>query len=374
MANRNTHITWRSIITFCYLSLCLGFPLGLVVLTVGPAAWMANYAQATNMSLALESTLGKVVIGIYIVVTLLIALWLTKVVVKTSSRKLKLSIYSLFTILLIAALFIFSFKPQVMVSSSTGVKEATVQGVGKVLFVLGPYPDRDHLEDLKADGYTAVISLLHEMVVPAEPVLIEEEKENAQQVGIKIIRIPMLPWISGNEDALQKIKDLAINGKGKYYVHCYLGRDRVNVFKTIVKAQAADAMETDPSLEKARSLDDLKNFERGPIVKISNGIYVIPYPTEEEMFGYLLNGTYKEIICILDPKDPTDKKRILDEKEVLDSYGVKFSNIPMASYSNENLQKLTDYIKKAHKPIVIHGYKVDETFVTKLRSMINKIE
>ena len=372
MANKRTKFTWRSSITFLYLAFCLGFPLGLLVLTIGPAAWMASYAQKTNMSLSLESTLGKVIILLFLIFTILIALWLTKVVGRIRNKGLRFLIFALPFAALVASLFIFSFKPQVMVANTQGIQEAQIKGVGKVQFILGSYPDRTHLDLLKYEGYTAVISLLHEMVVPAEPVLIEEEKENAEQAGIKIIRIPMLPWISGNEEAVQKIKDLAVNGKGKYYVHCYLGRDRVNVFKTIVKSQAAEALEANASLVKTRSLDDLTQFERGSIIKLVEGVYLTPYPTEEEMFGYLLNGTYKMVICILDPSDPADKTRIQEEMKIFDNYGVKLKNIPITKSNKKQVQMLVDSIKKMEKPLVIHGYRVNNELATALKEQLSK--
>lgn len=372
MANKQTKFTWRSSITFLYLAFCLGFPLGLLVLTIGPAAWMASYAQKTNMSLSLESTLGKVIILLFLIFTILIALWLTKMVGRIRNKGLRFLIFALPFAALVASLFIFSFKPQVMVANTQGIQEAQIKGVGKVQFILGSYPDRTHLDQLKYEGYTAVISLLHEMVVPAEPVLIEEEKENAEQAGIKIIRIPMLPWISGNEEAVQKIKDLAVNGKGKYYVHCYLGRDRVNVFKTIVKSQAAEALETNASLVKTRSLDDLTQFERGPIIKLIEGVYLTPYPTEEEMFGYFLNGTYKMVICILDPNNPADKTRIQEEMKIFDDYGVKLKNIPITKSNKKQIQMLVDSIKKMEKPLVIHGYRVNNELATALKEQLSK--
>lgn len=372
MATKRAKLTWRNSITFLYLAFCLGFPLGLLVLTIGPAAWMASYAQKTNMSLSLESSLGKIIVLLFFIFTILIALWLTKVVGRIQSKGLRFLIFALPFAALVASLSIFSFKPQVMVANTQGIRETQIKGVGKGQFILGSYPDRTHLDQLKYEGYTAVVSLLHEMVIPAEPVLIEEEEENAKQAGIKIIRIPLLPWVSGNEDAIQKIKDLAVNGKGKYYVHCYLGRDRVNVFKTIVKSQAAEAIEANTSLVKTRSLDDLTQFERGPIIKLAEGVYLTPYPTEEEMFGFLLNGTHKIVICILDPKNPSDKTRIEEEMKIFDNYGVKLKNIPITNPSKKQVQMLVDSIKKMERPLVIHGYRVNNQLATALKEQLSK--
>lgn len=365
MTIKRSKLPMHNFLTFCYIALCIGFPLGLIVLTVGPSAWVASYAQENNISQSTESLLEKIVIVIYLIFTILLAIWLTKYTTKIQNKRIKYGIIGVLTIAFVVSLGIFSFKPQVMVSSTDGVKENKVVSSDKVEFVLGPYPDRARLEDIKVDGYTAVISLLHELVVPAEPILIKEEEENAKLVGVKLIRVPMLPWVSGNEEAIEKIKELATKGKGKYYVHCYLGRDRVNVFKTIIKSQAADALEADHSLEKARSLNDIAQFERGPVVKITDQIYLIPYPTEEEMFGYLLNGTYKVVISTMLPQN--SRQTIEKEAQTLKNYGIKFVNIPTVTTNKVQVQTLIDSIKKMGKPLIVHDYKVDDRMATILK-------
>mgnify|MGYP000970954944 CR=1 FL=1 len=43
------------------------------------------------------------------------------------------------------------------------------------------------------------------------------QKENAKKIGIKLISIPMLPWIVKNDSSVARIKEIAKTVKGKYY-------------------------------------------------------------------------------------------------------------------------------------------------------------
>ncbi|GAH26836.1 unnamed protein product, partial [marine sediment metagenome] len=61
-------------------------------------------------------------------------------------------------------------------------------------------------------------------VIPFEPYLIRKEKRNAKIAGIELIEIPMLPWVSSNEEAIKQIELIASESDNKkYYIHCYFG-------------------------------------------------------------------------------------------------------------------------------------------------------
>ena len=76
-------------------------------------------------------------------------------------------------------------------------------------FHFGPYPDEEKIKELKSQNYTAIISLLHKMIVAGEPILLEKEIKNTKDNDMKLISVPMLPWIDGNNASLLKIKDMA---------------------------------------------------------------------------------------------------------------------------------------------------------------------
>lgn len=83
-------------------------------------------------------------------------------------------------------------------------------------FFIGPYPQQADLALIKETGYTAVISLLHHAIVPFEPKFIRDERIAAEKAGINLIEVPMLPWVSKNEDALAKLRVLAADTSARY--------------------------------------------------------------------------------------------------------------------------------------------------------------
>ena len=87
---------------------------------------------------------------------------------------------------------------------------------------------------LKREGFT-IVSLLHPAVVPFEPKLISDEKKLAESIGVPLIHVPMLPWVSGNQEALATIRQLAADRTRHFYVHCYLGQDRVRVVRHAIR-------------------------------------------------------------------------------------------------------------------------------------------
>lgn len=166
----------------------------------------------------------------------------------------------------------------------------------------------------------------------------------------------MLPWISQNEESIQRIRAIAARPQGRYYVHCYLGKDRVNVVKRIIAG--ADKMLVDnQTAEPARRLDEIARFERGPIVILGDGVYLTPYPTEEEYFGYLIAAGVNQVVCVLDPIDPETQQRIKDEKKLLTIYQVAYLNYPIPTAgNNKKIEALLDKIKGLPRPLVIHRF------------------
>ena len=88
---------------------------------------------------------------------------------------------------------------------------------------------------LKNKDLTGSFRYCDGMVIPAEPALMKEEKELVEKYGIKVVNMPMMPGFSGNEETLQEAKKFIETEKGLYYVHCYLGRDRLIFFKSAAK-------------------------------------------------------------------------------------------------------------------------------------------
>jgi len=359
---------------FLYVWLCIAFPLGLLTLTVGPMRWFANYAHRISMPADNESLYGKLIILGYIVVTLAIAILISRALLKSGSKKKKKGGIGVLTVLLIISVGIFVFNPKLLIAKQANEQIETDNNnrLEKAQFILGAYPDYNQLKILKTEGYSAVISLLHPLVVPAEPKLLNEERQNAKDAGVELIEIPMLPWISGNEEAIKKIRELAKMAKGKYYVHCYLGKDRVNAFRSIIMDENA-AYQASKEFD-ARTLKGIKIFERGPIIDVGNQIYLTPYPTDEEFMGYIFNGDIKTIVNTLDPSKSNYKELIAKEEKYAKQYGVTFVNLPIRGNSTSTISAFASSVGKFEKPMVIHGYDSNDPTTAGIKEALTKMK
>jgi hypothetical protein len=121
--------------------------------------------------------------------------------------------------------------------------------------------------------------------------------------------------------ALQQIRDLARSATGKYYVHCGLGRDRVNVVKHMLEREGTNVREGEGFARAETFRDRLTNglgaYERGPISELGTDIWLIPYPNEHELFGNMLSGQVRHVLLLLDAGDSQQRR--------FKQFGVPFS-------------------------------------------------
>jgi len=340
-----------NLILFGLFASALFMPLGLISLTIGPSRWIANYGEKVSWNASTESNFQKIIILLLVIFSLFFAYKLLKSYLnnRTFSKKMYVTI-ALLVITFSSSIFI--LKPEYL--NVNQINLAIFQD-DDTLFEFGPYPNETKLKELKKAGYQGVVTLLHPMVVPAEPILLNKEKNIASKIHLKIISIPMLPWISENEESIKKIKELARTAKGKYYVHCNLGRDRAGLFKKIVESENQQIVVK--SNIKYNEIKTEKPFERGPVYTLSNEIFFTPYPTDEELFHYFLNSKIKTVINIMDTSNPKDKDWIEKEKKVILQHHQEFYIFPVtASDSDSKIISIIKEIKKLPKPMVIHGF------------------
>lgn len=360
----------RNVFSFLYVGLCWVFPLGLLSLTVGPNRWMADYASKNEWSEAAQSTAQKGVIVLFLLVVLIVTTKTTQYLTSTFSplTAVKKAIWGILSIGFIASLYIFSFQPEILttINTSTSVdKSATAE------YHFGPYPDEEKLIQLKNEGYDGVISLLHELVVPAEPILMNKEQINAKRADIPLISIPMLPWVSKNDSTVVVIRKMAHDLKGKYYVHCYLGKDRANVFKNIIRKETGHTVKGIANSE--RKIESQAAFERGPIFKLENDVFFTPCPTDEELLAFILNGQINSVVCLLNPKDKGDAKILETEKQAMEQYNQFFVNHPIdRKMTDAAIIEKIKIIKTYKKPIVIHAFFSDNTSAIRFRNLYQK--
>lgn len=336
---------------FLYYWITTGFFLGTLTL-MGPVRWATAYSRAAGWSYGTEKAMVLVLIALLFVVSLLLARFVHKKAAEARGRGLRIGLPAAAAALFFVSLG-FWMNPKLMIDSGA---KTTTGSYSWSEFVFGPYPEKDRLVSLKKEGYTAVISLLSMAVVPFEPVLFAREQEAAKEADIELIHIPMLPWVSSNDHVTAELKNLERRGPGKYYVHCYLGKDRVNVFKTMLGTSfgGAKAVSLDP--ENIRRISERKDFERGKITRLGKDVYFTPYPTDEEFFAYILNGTVKSVVSLLDPGNPEDAPWIEKEKAIAGKYGLKLVNYPWKALDRSGRAKAVRGIKRLEKPVVIHAF------------------
>lgn len=340
---------WQAAL-FLYTWLGAGFFLGTLTL-MGPVRWVTNHARAAGWSYSAEKLLVLAFIAALFFISLLLARLLYA---KTAAAAgwLKYALPGVPAALFFISLW-FWLNPKLMID--TGMK-TTAESSSWSEFVFGPYPEKDRLAALKAEGYTAVISLLSKAVVPFEPVLLSREEAAAKEAGIELIHIPMLPWVSDNDHVEAKLRELNKRGPGKYYVHCYLGKDRVNVFRRMLGAVAGPAAVKGLDPASARTLKGVKKFERGEITELEAGVYFTPYPTDEEFFGYLLNGTVTSLVSLLDPANPENLRWIKKEEAIAAKYGLRLASYPWLALDEPAKRRAVREIRELKKPAVVHAF------------------
>lgn len=343
-------------LTLGFLTLFIGYPLGTGLL-LGPLRSIINYSRDHNWSQGQEKAVVILLIVLLIYISLVISYKGLHLIQKTRNIVVKVGLFVI-PLLLTSVAVAFMMNPAVV--NSAGGNQAVSER-----FTIGPYPEEAQVKKLKAEGYTGIISLLHPAVAPFEPKLLADEEANAKSAGITLIKAPMLPWLSDNTQSIEIIKKLVRSGKGKYYIHCYLGKDRVNVVKNLI-SRVSDTAKINSNVAH-RTLEEIGSFERGDIYKIEEGLYFIPYPTKEEFLGYILAGNYKTVINLLDPSTADSRKLIEEEKALLVPYELSVVNLPMGESANDaKIKVIADKIIESPRPLVVHHWNTESKMATQI--------
>lgn len=212
-------------------------------------------------------------------------------------------------------------------------------------FTFGPYPEKVNLQELKDQGYDGVIALLS-TTLPIEKPLLDKEFKAGEEIGIEILSMPMLPWVGDNTETLNKIRELVEQDEKKYYVHCYLGRHRVDVVKQLVN----EASGAEHELLVLQST----SFERGHVYYDSEKEVIIgPFPTDEEWFTRIRRGEVKEVISLLGTGHSFREQGEQVSKEMNMIYTEM--SLPQ-NYQLADLQKIIDYIKTREHKVFVYDF------------------
>jgi protein tyrosine phosphatase (PTP) superfamily phosphohydrolase (DUF442 family) len=329
-----------------------GFALGTFIL-LGPLRFTVDFARSRNWPGFAENALVFFYIILLGAISFLLARYTSRKLLNSAVPKSSKGLHAGIPLLAaIIALFVM-MNPAY---NNAGTSNAEISKG----FTIGPYPTAEKIQELKKSGYTAIISLLHPAVVPFEPKLLNEELEAAQDANIAVISIPMLPWVSENEAAVDSLKKIVQQANGRYYIHCYLGKDRVNVARRVVEQEMGDKVAFEGGI-KPRSIDDINSFERGPIVKLEQNVYFTPLPTNEEYFGYILATNFQHIVALADMNDKDAAIEANKEKEALKIYGISHSFYDVNDDASvARVKAIVDSVKGMNRPLLVHSFRSDQ--------------
>lgn len=251
-----------------------------------------------------------------------------------------------------AIAFIFAAIFVITASPSIWSHFAPAESNSGTLFTYGSYPDRDKLRSLRGDGYTAVISLLNPFVFPLETQLTLREQNAAKQAGIKLIQLPVVPWLGSAETSLARVADLAAKQSGRYYVHGYLSGDRLAMVK-----QAVEKATPPPRLKHT---PPFTRFERGPVTTLDDAVYLTPFPTDDEIVRFAVAGGIKNVVTLLDPNDKENMTLVSREKRLLEQYNIAFTALPITTngvdFDPLAALSVAKQVRGMAKPLMVHAF------------------
>lgn len=336
-----------------YVLLMVGFGLGTLVL-LGPVRWVTEALRGAGWSPEAENVVvvGMILIYLGISATLAVSLaWSSS----PHGRRWRRNSPVWTTAVALATLLVW-FNPDLIVGADREAAPEILQA-GEVRFVFGPYPGDDDLGRLKREGYTGVISLLHPAVVPFEPKLLKQERDAARKAGIPVISLPMLPWVGDNGASLDSLRAIARGGSGRYYVHCYLGRDRVNVALRAITSVSDELLEGE--VRAPKDIRQKGQFERGEIVLLEHDVFLTPFPTDEEFFFYIAAGGIRTVVSLLDPAVESNTRWIEKEERILEENQITLVSLPLdrSSYDPDRVLEIARQVKALPRPVLVHAFR-----------------
>jgi hypothetical protein len=331
--------------------LLIGLVLGTAVL-VGPVRLITEGMGRAGWEQSSQDHVLIVVILLYLVFSLLLTRWIVGIMFRARNRNTRWAIAAVFTLLAAGTAWEWSNPAKLLAGIAGGGDGGSYNVVGGAEFIFGAYPDEPKLDSLKKAGVTAVISLQHPGVV-IEREGISAERDATKKLHLEFIQAPMLPWVSDNEESLEKLREIARKGKGKYFVHCGLGRDRVNVAKRIIEAEGIKIAQSSDLKTATGFADRPDPFERGSLAHLEPGKWLIPYPNKHEMFGFILGGQAGMVVSLLDATDPQQAAWNADMEKLLKEYAVPFIMRPLPENDVVRATVIAKEVRALRSPVTV---------------------
>lgn len=335
--------------TFGYAWLMIGLFTGTIVLVVFVRGIIKALHEA-GFGAAVENRVLMAVMAAFVVASFL----LTRAVVRRLYRthSLRARRIALGALVLPGLLSMWAWSnPTLLLARIAGSDSSSVSMRGGPTFIFGPYPDGERMAELRKEGVKSIISLQHPSVL-VEVQGIHSEEENAKRLGMQLIHAPMLPWVSDNRASLEKIREIARSGHGVYYVHCGLGRDRVNVVKRVIESMSES---TEVRLAAARDLQDAKGleqrtapFEHGRLFELKPGVWLVPIPNRMEL-SEILFGARAKVLLVLDSADRAQRAWLTEATAELQSYVVPFAVVPFTERDAGDAARVAQLMSRIDK-------------------------
>ena len=337
--------------TFFYMWLLVGLVLGTAVL-VGPVRLITEGMGRVGWEQSSQDHVLIVVILLYLVLSLLLTRWIVGIMFRARNRNTRWGIAAVFTLVAAGTAWEWSNPAKLLAGIAGGGNGGVYSVNGGAQFIFGAYPDEPKLAELKREGVTSVISLQHPGVI-IEREGISAEKDAAGKLHLNFIQAPMLPWVSDNEGSLEKLRVIARTGKGLYYVHCGLGRDRVNVAKRIIEAEGKKIALSEDVKAATSFADRPIPFERGSLAHLDHGKWLIPYPNQYEMFGFVLGGQAGSVVSLLDPLDPQQAAWNSNMEKLFKEYSIPFIMRPLSPTDLAKARDIAKEVQAMPEPVTV---------------------
>ena len=317
----------RFFATFGYAWLMIGLFVGTVVLVVAVRG-ILDLIQKAGWGQTAQDRVLMAVIGLFIIGSFILARAVVRSLYRQPARTRRIALGALAVPAIFCA-YAWS-NPTRFLTKFAGTASTSLSMLGGPSFIFGAYPDENDLRALKKRGVKTVISLQDPRVV-VELEGIKSEREATEKLGLTFIQAPMLPWVSDNTQSLELIRQIALHGRGTYYVHCGLGRDRTNIAKRVIESvmpQNARLAAT-KGLKRAVSFESrTAPFERGRAFKLAPGVWVVPRLNDMEFYGYIVQGQPGHVVLALNPHDTVQASFAAKAQRDMQQYVVEYSLLP----------------------------------------------
>ena len=346
----------RFFATFGYAWFTIGLFTGTLVLVIAVRG-ILSVIQKFGWDQTAQNRILIGIILLFVVLSFMLARRVVRVLYRQTPRARKVGLVAL-AIPAAASMYAWS-NPTRFLAAFAGTTAGSVQMAGGgPTFMFGSYPDEDELRLLKKQGVTTIVPLQDPRVL-VELQGIEEEKKSAAREHMTLIEAPMLPWVSDNTASLAIIKDLALHGKGTYYVHCGLGRDRVNIAKRVIESvqpQSNARLAATKSLQHAAGFETrTEPFQRGRLIKLGEQSWLVPFPNADEFYGFIIQGQPGHVFLVLDPADTLQSSWIAQATKDMRQYVVKYTFVPMsaADTAPAKLARIVAQVRAQAPPVTV---------------------